>query len=38
MGLSEDIFFDKILIKMCLNEETYILTLKCTLQKLVHYF
>jgi hypothetical protein len=38
MGLDEDICFDKILINMCLNEETYILTLKCTLQKTMHCF
>jgi hypothetical protein len=33
MGLSEDNSFDKFLTNMCLNQETYILTLRCTLQK-----
>ncbi len=33
MGLGEDISFHKFLTNMFLNEETYILALKCTLQK-----
>ncbi len=38
MGLGEDISFDKFLTNMCLNEETYILALKCTLQKIHNVF
>jgi hypothetical protein len=38
MGLGENIFFDKILTNMCLNEKTYILALKCTLQKPTLFF